>query len=221
MRYRMLRFDIWLCLLLSFLISNVPANLVGSYLDKKYDSHLEEHKVDSGEIGGIASDDAFEVQSVEDILSHDTFTIRSKGIEYRNRGAGYYHGMYLYAVTLLSGERVAARINSDSVKNLGDDIFSGDNILPMGKVIKADLTDDKYFLEQIEHSEELSRKDFYIDMVGGAEVSSKEDFVETPKLGIQILTIFIMFPIFHAIGAKLGIFPYFIAPKNKKESEWE
>lgn len=217
----MLRFDMWLCLLLSFLISNIPATLVGSYLDKKYETHLEEHKVDTGEIGGLAPDDAFEVQSVEDILSHDTFTIRSKGIDYRNHGAGYYHGAYLYAVTLPSKERVAARINSDSVKNLGDDIFSGENILPLGKVVKADLTDDKYFIEQIEYREELSRKDFYIDMVGGAEVSSKEDFVEVPKLGAQILTIIIMFPILHAIGAKLGIFPYFIAPKNKKESEWE
>ena len=217
----MLRFDIWLCMLLSFLVSYVPSNIVGSYLDKKYETHLEEHKVETGEIGGIAPEDAFEVQNVEDILSHDTFTIRSPGIEYRNHGAGYYHGVYLYAVTLPSGERVAARINSDSVKNLGEDIFSGDNILPMGKVIKADLTDDKYFIEQIEFREELSRKDFYIDMVGEAEVSSKEDFVETPKLGAQILTILIMFPIFHAIGAKLGIFPYFIAPKTKKESEWE
>ena len=217
----MLRFDIWLCLLLSFLVSNIPANIVGSHLDKKYETHLEEHKVDTGEIGGIAPDDAFEVQSIEDILSHDTFTIRSKGIDYRNHGAGYYHGAYLYAVTLPSGERVAARINGDSVKSLGEDIFSGDNILPMGKVVKADLTDDKYFIEQIEVREELSRKDFYIDMVGGAEVSSKEDFVELPKLGAQILTIIIMFPILHTIGAKLGIFPYFIAPKNKKESEWE
>jgi len=36
MRYRMLRFDIWLCLLLSFLVSYVPSNILGSYLDKKY-----------------------------------------------------------------------------------------------------------------------------------------------------------------------------------------
>lgn len=221
MRYRILRFDIWLCLLLSFLISYVPSNIVGNMLSKKYEGYLEEHKVDAGDIGGLVTDDIFEVQSVEDILNHDTFTIRSKGIEFRNRGAGYYHGSYMYAVTLPSGERVAARINNENVKSLGEDLFSGDNILPIGRVVKADLTDDSYFLDQIEHSEELSRKDFYIDMLGNGEIRSEEDYVETPKLGVQILTIVILFPIFHMIGAKLGIFPFFIAPKNKEKSEWD
>ncbi len=221
MRYRVLRFDIWLCLLLSFLISYIPSNIAGSILSKKYETHLSEHKVGEGDIGGPASDDTYEVQSVEDILSHNTFTIRSPGIEYRNHGAGYYHGKYLYAVTLPSGERVAARINNENVKNLGKDIYSGDNILPIGKIIKADLTDDSYFLEQIEHREELSRKDFYIDMLGNAEISSEESFVETPKTIVQMLTVIILFPIFHMIGAKLGLFPFFIASKNKQKSEWD
>lgn len=221
MRYRILRFDIWLCLLLSFLISYIPSNIVGNIMSKKYESHVEEHQVDTGDIGGIAPDDTFEVESIEDILSHDTFTVRSPGIEFMNRGAGYYHGSYLYALTLPSGERVAAKINTKNVKNEGKDLYSGDNILPLGKVVKADLTDDTYFLEQIEHSEPLSSKEFYIDMVGNGAISSKEDFIETPKLGVQMLTIVILFPIFHAIGSKLGIFPYFFAPKKKKENEWE
>ena len=100
-------------------------------------------------------------------------------------------------------------------------MFTGDSILPVGKIIKEDLSSDEYFLGQIEYKEELDRKDFYIDMVGEAEIKSEETFIEGPIMLIQILTVVIAFPIFHAIGSKLGIFPYFIAPKNKKENEWE
>ena len=69
--------------------------------------------------------------------------------------------MYLYALTLPSGELVAARINSDSVVKEGDSIYSGNNILPVGKVVMANLTEDEYFINQIEYKEKLSRTDFY------------------------------------------------------------
>ena len=93
--------------------------------------------------------------------------------------------------------------------------------MPVGKIIKEDLTKDKTFLDQIEFKEPLDRKDFYIDMVGAAEIQSKESFIETPIIIMQIIIVLITFPIFHAIGSKLGIFPYFFAPKNKKTNEWD
>ncbi len=221
MRRQSLRFDIWLCLLLSFLISLGTEKIAKSILDKKYEEHKEEHKVATDEIGGIAGDEIFRAQNIEDILSHETFTVVSPGIEYRNKGAGYHNGMYLYALTLPSGEKVAARINSDSVIQKGDSIYSGDNILPVGHLIYDDLSQDTYFINQIEYKEPLDRKDFYIDMVGGAEIQSEESFVDTKVIFVQLLTIFFTFPIFHTIGSKLGIFPYFFAPKNKKEAEWD
>jgi len=221
MRYHNLRFDIWLCLLLSVLLAMGTAKIANSILPQKYEEHKQEHKVDVGEIGGKADETIFRAQNVEDLLSHDTFTIVSPGIQYRNKGAGFYNGTYMYAVTLPSGEKVAARINGDSVVNEGDSIFSGDSILPVGKVVKEDLSKEKTFIEQIEHSEPLTRKDFYIDMVGEAEILSEESFIEGPIILVQILTVVIAFPIFHTIGSKFGIFPYFFAPKNKKENEWE
>lgn len=221
MRYHHLRFDIWLCLLLSFLLSLGAEKIANQILPKKYEEHKEAHKVDVGNIGGKADENTFRAQNIEDLLSHDTFTVVSPGIEYRNRGAGYYKGFYVYALTLPSGEIVAARINNDSVVNEGDSIFSGDSILPVGKIIKEDLSKEKTFIEQIEYKEPLSRKDFYIDMVGEAAIASEEDFVEGPTILIQLLTILITFPIFHMIGSKLGIFPYFFAPKKRKESEWK
>lgn len=83
------------------------------------------------------------------------------------------------------------------------------------------MSKDTYFIEQIEHKESLTRKDFYIDMVGKAEIASEESFIEGPIILIQLLTVLFTFPIFHTIGSKIGIFPYFFAPKNKKKSEWE
>ena len=126
MRYRILRFDIWLCLLLSVGLAFVAEKIATNILTEKYEIHKEEHIVDDGEIGGKATDDIFRAESIEDLLSHDKFTVVSPGIEYMNRGAGYYKGFYMYALTLPSGEKVAARINTKSVIHEGDSIYSGD-----------------------------------------------------------------------------------------------
>lgn len=221
MRYHHLRFDIWLCLLLSFLLGCGFGKIAESILPKRYQEYVKEHQVQEGEIGGVAKEDTPRAESVDDLLKYETFTIISKGIEYRNKGAGYYKGYYMYAVTLKSGEKVAARIKNDSVQHIGDSIYSGESILPLGRIVKENLEKEETFLHQIEYKEPLSRHDFYIDMVGKGEIVSEEDYVKTPVLMIQLATVFITFPIFHMIGAKIGIFPYFFAPKKKIEEEWK
>lgn len=133
MRYHNLRFDIWLCLLLSFLLSFIPVKIAESILSQKYDEYVEEHKVSDGDIGGKASDDLYRAQNVEDLLSHETFTVVSPGIEYRNKGAGYHNNYYFQALTLPSGEKIAAIINEKSVIRTGESIYSGDTILPVRK----------------------------------------------------------------------------------------
>lgn len=221
MRYHHLRFDIWICLLFSFLIGSLVSLVVESLVLKSYDSYVLKHTVDDGNIGGKASDKIVRVNSIEDMLKHEVFTIVSPGIEYRNRGAGYFDSYYMYSVTLPSGERVAARINMEAVQNTGDSIYSSDSILPVGKIIYKDLSKSKSFLSQIEYSEPLTRKDFYVDMIGNGGKLSKDDYVEVPKLVSLFITIVILFPIFHTIGSRLGIFPYFFAPRIKTKSEWE
>lgn len=215
MRYRTLRFDIWVCLALGVLLGMGFGKIAEKILPEKYEEYKADHKVDTGFVGGIANDDIFRAQNIEDLLNHETFTVVSKGIEYKNRGAGYYKGMYLQALTLPSGELIAARINSDSVIH-GEDIYTGNTILPVGKIIYADLNEEDYFIHQIEYKEKLSRHDFYIDMVGDAEIVSEETFIETPIILLQLATVLITFPIFHSIGSKWGIFPYFFEPKEKK-----
>ncbi len=222
MRRRILPFDIWVCLALAFLVSLGTGKLAGMAAEKAYEAQVEAHKPVAGEVGGPAGEEAFQVQDVKDLLSHDTFTVISPGIQYRNRGAGYYGGRYFQALTLPSGERVAAWINEESVRMLnGDDYYTTDKRLPLGRVVYEDLTSSENFLEQIQHSEPLSRTDFYVDMVGDTAVLNEEQATETPALMVQLATIVIVMPLLHMLGAKLGIFPaYFVLKKNKK-SLWD
>ena len=86
-----------------------------------------------------------------------------------------------------------------------------------GKIVYEDLTQDTYFINQIEYSEELTRKDFYIDMLGEGGKLSEEDYTEAPILFSQLITVIIAFPILHALGSRFGIFPYFFPPKEIKD----
>lgn len=215
-RYHTLRFDIWLCLALSMLAAMGTAKLAGLVADSTYGAYVEEHTVSAGEVGGQAGDDVFRAQSVADLLSHDTFTIVSPGIQYCNRGAGFYDNMYMHAVTLPSGELVAAVINSDGLQKTGKDIYSGDTILPVGRVVYEDLTQNTYFIDQIEYLEPLSRRDFYIDMAGRGSKLNEEDYRKIPTLLTEVLTVLLCFPLLHMLGSRLGIFPYFFPPREKK-----
>lgn len=221
MRVHNLRYDIWICLALSFLLSLGIEKIVEKVTVGTYDNYVEEHTVEDGDIGGVADESIVRAESIDDLLNNEKFTIISEGIKYMNRGGGYHGNYYFHALTLPSGEIVAAIINQESVTKTGETIYDGDSILPVGKIVYEDLTEDKTFLNQIEFKEPLTRTDLYIDMLGIGGKLNKEDYVESPKIISGVLTVIITFPLLHALGAKLGLFPYFFAPKNKKKSEWD
>lgn len=220
MRCHHLRFDIWLCLLFALFVSIFTAGLAERIMKERYKNYAEEHTAAEGEIGGIAGEDIFRAQSVEDLETHEKFTVLSPGIEYRNLGAGYYKNYYLYALTLPSGERVAAAINMENVQTDGD-YYTGEATLPVGQIIREDLTAEQEFISQIEYSEPLSRKDFYVDMMGNGQKASQEDYALPAIMLVRVITVLIFFPLFHALGAKFGIFPPFWVSKKKKPSEWD
>ena len=225
-RRYILRYVLWICLAIGFAVSLGVEAITKNILTNQYENHKAEHIVSAGEIGGAATEDTFRAENIEDLLSHDTFTVISLGIEYRNRGAGFYGGMYLYSLILPSGERVAARINTDSVKKTdgSDSPFGGESILPIGRIVQEDLTSNPTFISQIEHSEPLTRKDFYIDMVGNAAIQSEESFIEGPTVALQLITVAIVSAITHYAGSKLGIFPAFYrrkTPESEKKSDWD
>ena len=224
MRYHRMRFDIWLTLLIAFGISLGAVKVTELILAETYKSYVEKHTAADGDIGGRAGKDVFRAQSVDDLLGHDTFTIVSPGIEYRNRGAGYYGSYYLYAVTLPSGEWVAAAINREGVQYEGE-YYSSEHTLPVGRVVYEDLTSNEYFMDQIEFREPLSRTDFYVDMLGVGGKASQKDYTSNYTGVVQMVTILICFPLIHALGARIGLFPYFFAPRKKKgeeqKGEWD
>lgn len=220
MRRRILPFDVWLCLLLAALAAWGTGAMAEHIAQKMYAKEVEAHVPVAGQIGGPAGESVFQAQNVTDLLTHETFTVPSHGIEYRNRGAGYYDGKYFQALTLPSGQLVAAWINEESVQMVdGSDYYTSDKILPLGRVVYEDLTQNETFLDQIQFREPLSRTDFYIDMVGDTAVLNEEQAIGTPKLVVQLLTVVILFPLIHAGGSKMGLFPAYFA--KKKKSEWE
>lgn len=191
-----------------------------------YKQYVEENTIGENEVGGPAGEDVFRAQSVADLLSHNTFTVVSPGIKYYNNGSAMYKGQVADELMLPSGEYVVALINGQNIQwTEGEDYFTSDHILPVGRVVFEDLTAEADFLEQIQGRGPLSRTDFYVDMRGTGGVRNQEDFSGSYTGTVQVITILVCFPFIHSLGAKLGIFPFFFTPRAKKgeesKSEWD
>ena len=217
MRIYKVRFDMLICFLLAALMVFGTGKILPGFYSALYDRYLEAHTVTDGDIGGIAGDDVYRAQNVEELLSHDTFTVKVGESSVRIADTWYFGDIYLLNLELPSGERVAACINSDAMQeNSEDDSY----IMPVGKVVEADLSSDAEFLSRIERTYELSRTDFYLDMNGkrGSVFVSAETYDEKYTLYIEAAVAVISFFLFHVIGCKLGVFPPFI-PRKKKSRE--
>jgi len=110
---------------------------------------------------------------------------------------------------------VAARIHTESVQD-GENFASGQVVLPVGRVIWADLEEDPAFLEQITSGYPLDRTDFYVDMAGEAVRYSQEERTENHVIVVQLVTVLVCFPLLHALGSRSGIFPAFF-PSVRRE----
>lgn len=222
-RYRMMPFDMWACLALAVLLAWGTGTVAEKLAEKGYEVHAQAHAPVAGEIGGPAGEDVFRCGSVAELLEHDTaLTVVSPGIEYRNRGGGYYGGRYFHSLTLPSGERVAAWVNAEGIQEVGGyDYYSSDKILPLGRLVYEDLEKDASFLGQIEYKEPLSRHDFYIDMVGGTAVADRGQVLDVSKLMTQLATVAVCYPLLHAAGSKLGLWRSYFPPKKRERETWD
>lgn len=209
-----IRYDILICIILSTLTVLGVGKLLPGFYSMLFNQYTKNHTIAAGDIGGKAGDEDYRAESVEDILSHDTFTVKASYSSVVSSESAFYGDMYLLNLELPSGERVAAWLNKDAMEvNYDEDYY----ILPVGRVVKADLSEDTEFLDEIERFETLSRKDFYLDMRGNAASSSvsPEKYDEQYTEYIQTAAAVISFIVFHFIGCKLGIFPPFIRRKKK------
>lgn len=226
MRYRRIRYDVFFCLLIAFGAAYLAGMVVDKITARTYETYLESKEVADGEVGGVATDDIYRVTCVDDIRTHDLFTLETEGITYRNEGQAYFGSIYCYNVELPSGERVAMCINNKKVVSEGD-YYTGINTLPVGRLVEADLSEDETFMEQMNYKGEmpLSATDFYVDMVGEGSHVGEKTYKEGYRNWAQIIVGFLVFALVHNLGARIGIFPYFFASKRvRKElekTEWD
>lgn len=219
-RYVHLRGDIVICILLGLVVSLGTAQVTRLALPMLYEGYVEKNTIAENDVGGPAGEDVFRAQSVDDLLAHDVFTVVSPGIKYYNNGSAMFGERMAEELMLPSGEFVAAVINRQSIQT-GEDYFGSDHILPVGRVVYEDLTAKPDFLGQIQGRAPLSRTDFYIDMWGTGGLIYEEEYTGIWIGVVQAVTIAVCFPIFHSLGARLGLFPYFFTPKKERENRWE
>lgn len=214
MRVYKVRYDILICMILAALVVMGVVKTLPSVYSAVYSNYVKKHTVDAGEIGGAAGKDVFRAQSVDDLLSHDTFTVECNSDRFMIAESGYFGDIYLKNLELPSGEWVAACINQDGAQQGDDDSY----LMPVGRVVYADLSKDTKFLGYIEKYDPLTRKDFYLDMVGNGSAVSRdpEDYDEKYTLYVKAATAVVSFTAFHIIGVKLGFFPSFIPRKKQK-----
>lgn len=218
MRLYRLRFDIYVCLLLAAL----SGWLAGKAYDKAHDmkSEIQTKSIKEGEAGSIADSDIIKAESIEDILNNEKFTFTVDGVFYLNEPGGYHNSLYLRNFELKSGERVAVTINSDNIQ-YGRDY----DVLPVGEVVKEDLTKDKEFMESINKDEEaqLTATDFYVNMGSNIDLNTSETEYNSYRGFAQCAAGIVVFCLTHFIGSKIGIFPAFFTKRKKEEkkSEWD
>lgn len=219
-RYVHLRSDIVICILLGFVVSLGTAQLIRLVLPVLYEGYVEKNTIAENNVGGPAGEDVFRAQSVDDLLSHDVFTVVSPGIKYYNNGSAMFGERVAEELMLPSGEFVAAIINRQNIRT-GEDYYGSDHILPVGRVVFEDLSARPDFLKQIQGRAPLSRTDFYVDMSGTGGLIYEDEYTSIWTGLVHAVTIAVCFPIFHSLGAKLGLFPYFFTPKKERGNRWE
>ncbi len=215
-----IRDDILFCFVISFLLAWGAGALTERAAAQHYESYAAKHRVADGTAGGKAVDSSFRAQSVEDILSHDLFTVECPLSDAMSYGHGYYGKDYLRLLPLASGELVAANINLDSVEmRPGTDFLDDDYIMPVGRVVYEDLTQDEKFMGRIESMHPMTRKDFYIDMWGTGPVKEEKEYIKKWSELAKTVTGVVCFPLLHMLGSGLGVFPYIFAPRKARKKK--
>ena len=77
MRLHRLRFDIWLCLLVAYLVSLGTGAAASALSAATYDGYAEVHSAAPGQAGSPAGPEVPRAQSIAELLELDTFTVLS------------------------------------------------------------------------------------------------------------------------------------------------
>lgn len=213
-----MRFDVLICFVLAGLLTAGAGRILPGVYSMLYDRYQKTHTAADGEIGGRAGEDVYLAQSVEDMLSHDSFTFQIESASFKTADAGCFGETLLNNLALPSGERVAVSVNYDTARITDDEDYY---IMPVGRVVEADLSEDPRCLTFMEKYNALSRTDFYVDMQGSGPsgLAGADSYDEKYTLYIEGLTAVSSFFLFHFLGVKLGLFPRFLTSRKKRKQE--
>ena len=191
--------------LIAVLVAHMVPGMVNSYYDKVEGQHVND-------VGLKATDDTVKANSIDDILNNDTFSIVvSDPDEYKFDGSAYWEDedpSEIYNVKLISGERVAVRMQAEYLKKTGDGY-----LLNIGKIKKFDLTAEPEILDELQEEYALDRTDFYIDLRTNIEEGSKyseatrQKMIDLVQPFTAIFVCAILWILLHVITVKIGIAP--------------
>ena len=191
--------------LIAVLVAHMVPGMVNSYYDKVEGQHVND-------VGLKATDETVQANSIDDILNNDTFSIVvSDPDEYKFDGSAYWEDedpSEIYNVKLISGERVAVRMQAEYLKKTGDGY-----LLNIGKIKKFDLTSEPEILDELQEEYALDRTDFYIDLRTNIEEGSKyseatrQKMIDLVQPFTAIFVCAILWILLHVITVKIGIAP--------------
>lgn len=191
--------------LIAVLVAHMVPGMVNSYYDKVEGQHVND-------VGLKATDETVKANSIDDILNNDTFSIVvSDPDEYKFDGSAYWEDedpSEIYNVKLISGERVAVRMQAEYLKKTGDGY-----LLNIGKIKKFDLTAEPEILDELQEEYALDRTDFYIDLRTNIEEGSKyseatrQKMIDLVQSFTAIFVCAILWILLHVITVKIGIAP--------------
>ena len=191
--------------LIAVMVAHMVPGMVNSYYDKVEGQHVND-------VGLKATDETVKANSIDDILNNDTFSIVvSDPDEYKFDGSAYWEDedpSEIYNVKLISGERVAVRMQAEYLKKTGDGY-----LLNIGKIEKFDLTAEPEILDELQEEYALDRTDFYIDLRTNIEEGSKyseatrQKMIDLVQPFTAIFVCAILWILLHVITVKIGIAP--------------
>lgn len=205
-----MRYDLFICFLLSGLLV-LGINAIGnSYIKKQVDMKFEPKEIASDKIGGEADDTIPVVKSVDEMKENDRFTLLVDEDHYGDT-TFYADGKSWDVIELESGDTIVADVYIYSRQHIyeDDNPFDYKTLLPVGTLVKKSLSQEMLD-SALEEDIDLTVTDCYIDMADGNNELFDEDLAEGILNTTVIVVAIAAFILLHILGVKIGLFPTII-----------